>query len=206
MREALATSGACVGEIRADRLAGVLLPGEVAVGFLRHQPPGASSEYLLAHVLPAGGHPVRVDLGPVDDYNTVYDGRVISIDPASGAQTLVASGGLLLNPRSIAVGPSGNLYVLNQLGPTMSGLDQLVTINPGSGVQTLLVSNFVDPSTPHEIQTDGLGRLLISASGGPVGGIFEVDPFTGLTTRISDSLMAGVSNPATAAFAFFVEA
>ena len=110
------------------------------------------------------GQILVVDKGPAtNDYPIamVYDGKIIRIDPATGAQTMVAEGGLLLNPRSIAVGPNGDLYVLNQWGTTSGvGLDQLVRINPTTGVQTLLVSDYVDPPAPRVIHSDGLGRLL----------------------------------------------
>jgi len=142
--------------------------------------------------LDAAGQIFVVDGGPViSDWPSqmIYDGRIIRIDPATGVQTLVSSGGLLLNPQSLAVGPSGDLYVLNHWGLSNGiGLDQLVRINPTTGVQTLLVNDYSIPPSPREIRSDPFGGLLLAGRGtvtGANGGIFEVDPVSGSTTPIS---------------------
>jgi len=145
--------------------------------------------------LDAAGQIFVVDGGPViSDWPSqmIYDGRIIRIDPATGVQTLVSSGGLLLNPQSLAVGPSGDLYVLNHWGGSSGvGLDQLVRINPTTGVQTLIVTDFVQPPAPKKMRFDRFGRLLVSSAGngsGLNGGIFELDPIDGSATLLSNTI------------------
>lgn len=73
---ALAEHGLQHTGVSAAELAARLPDGAAAVGFLRHRWPEAvdggrplrtGREHLLAHVLHAGGDPVRVELGPIDE-------------------------------------------------------------------------------------------------------------------------------------------
>jgi hypothetical protein len=70
-------------------------------------------------------------------------GRVVRVDPSTGAQTVVASGsrgGLLSRPFGITGTASGNLVVVNYHSTAGAPPGTVVTINPRSGSQTLLAS------------------------------------------------------------------
>jgi hypothetical protein len=70
-------------------------------------------------------------------------GRVVRVDPSTGAQSVVASGsrgGLLSRPFGIAGTASGNLVVVNYHGRAGAPPGTVVSIHPRSGSQTLLGS------------------------------------------------------------------
>ena len=70
-------------------------------------------------------------------------GRVVRVDPSTGAQTVIASGspgGLLSRPFGIAGTASGNLVVVNYHSRAGAAAGTVVSINPRSGSQTLLAS------------------------------------------------------------------
>lgn len=102
--------------------------------------------------------------------------RVIRIDPDSGAQQLVASGGYLAEPFAIAFEPAGTLLVADDGG---SGAAAIVRIDPATGNQSLLgdetpVGIAVDPDTGEVFFTDGFDA-----------GVLVVDPSTGVTTPVA---------------------
>jgi hypothetical protein len=79
-------------------------------------------------------------------------GNVVRIDPVTGAQTLLTSGGLLNTPRDLAVGDDGSIYVLDSS-------KALIQVDPVTGQQTLLANDFT-------FQQDfGLAALLPGPAG-----------------------------------------
>src|SRR5512145_148938 len=44
-----------------------------------------------------------------------YDGRIIKVDPATGQQTLIASGGSISDPTGIAIDPAGRILTTDTL-------------------------------------------------------------------------------------------
>jgi len=112
------------------------------------------------------------------------DGRVIQVDPATGAQTVITNGNLLQEPRGIAVGTDGTLYV-DDIGD-----DQIVKVTAG-GQQTALHTG-APLTQPEQLTMDTTGRLLV-ANAGATGTIFAVDPNTGVATALaSNTTLAAV--------------
>src|SRR5262249_36897685 len=61
-------------------------------------------------------------------------GNVVRINPVTGAQTLLSSGGLFNTPRDGTVGDDGTIYVLDSH-------QSIIKVDPVSGQQTLLTSD-----------------------------------------------------------------
>jgi sugar lactone lactonase YvrE len=123
------------------------------------------------------------------------DGRVIRVDPLSGRQTLVSSGGVLVDTAGIAVAPDGALYVVDNLAADNDGA--VVRIDPRTGAQTV-VSEGDRLDLPFGIALDRDGRLVVAnrVSPGAVlgtclasGRIVRVDPSTGAQTVVAESLL-----------------
>lgn len=110
-------------------------------------------------------------------------GKVVRVDPGSGAQQLVAQGdslGELAWPLGLAVAPDGGIVVANEC----AGGAALVRVDPFAGLQTDITWNSQQDVlvTPERIAFDPAGALLVSDfSVGPDedGGIVRVDPDTG---------------------------
>jgi hypothetical protein len=123
---------------------------------------------------------------------------VISVNPATGKQTLVSSNDqavnsgdpLLSDPSGIVLLPDGTIAVSNRSAPSVVG------INPATGKQTLISSNtqpvnsgsseFLDAT--YGLGTDGHGALVAAArdSGGP-GALVGIDRATGKQTIVSSN-------------------
>jgi streptogramin lyase len=91
----------------------------------------------------------------------VTDGRagpaeVLRIDRASGNQSVVSTGGELINPDDIAVGPDGWIYLAD--AGDGAGYGGIIKINPFTGEQS-----YVEPRGIHDavsgIAVDGTGRI-----------------------------------------------
>jgi DNA-binding beta-propeller fold protein YncE len=158
------------------------------LGTLFHQP------YDLA--VEADGGIVVADMGVPN----VRDGSVIRVDPVTGRQSLVASGGNFYDPAGIAIGPDGMLYVLDNLAGPNSGA--VIKVSPNTGVQQLIASNFTfDPTKlfdlPFGIAVRPNGQIIVvnrSLSGAlPVpcllgtGRVFAVDPVSFVQSSISNA-------------------
>ena len=112
--------------------------------------------------------------GPVD--SSLPGGRIVRVDPTTGAQTLISYGGLLDGPQGVVIDAAGNI-ILNDTYD-----DQLIKVNPADGSQTLIPSGglFVDT---RGITIDAAGDILVADFGyGGSGAIIRVDPATGAQT------------------------
>jgi sugar lactone lactonase YvrE len=78
------------------------------------------------------GSLVIADMGELNQ----KDGSVIRVDPLTGRQSLVSSGGEFFDPSGIAVGPNGVLYVLDNLAPDNDG--GVIRVDPRTGAQSVL--------------------------------------------------------------------
>jgi sugar lactone lactonase YvrE len=158
------------------------------LGTLFHEP------YDLA--VEADGAIVVADMGVPNQ----KDGSVIRVDPTTGRQSLVASGGDFYDPVGIAVAPDGMLYVLDTAPGANSGA--VIKVNPVTGAQALIASNFTpDPTRlfdlPFGIAVRPNGQIIVvnrSLSGAlPVpcllgtGRVFAVDPVTFVQSNISNA-------------------
>ena len=171
----------------------------------RNGPQGTLFERPYDLAVEADGNLVVADLGRPNE----KDGAVIRVDPLTGAQRLVASGGEFYDPAGIAVAPDGRLYVVDNRAPDNDGA--VIEVDPVTGAQRL-VSEGDMLDLPFGIAVDGDGTLVVTnrtAPGGlggcnPIGSVIRVDPASGHQERISrsgspfDSLIAyplGVALP-----------
>jgi DNA-binding beta-propeller fold protein YncE len=138
------------------------------------------------------GQLVVVDIGEPNR----KDGAVIRVDPLTGRQSLVSSGGEFFDPAGIAVAPDGQIYVVDNRAPDDDGA--VIRVDPRTGVQTLVTER---SSAPHRGQLDlpfGIaierdGNLVVSNRESPaplpllcplLGKVVRVDPVTGNQQRV----------------------
>jgi uncharacterized repeat protein (TIGR03803 family) len=106
--------------------------------------------------------------------------KVIAIDPLTGLQTVVSSGGNLVHPDGLAVDPgTGSLIVAD----AESGGGALIRVDPGTGIQTVLVSAntgapfqfpthvTIDPGTGDYLVTDGNSNVSLYSQ---IGALYRV--------------------------------
>src|SRR5215218_7580612 len=65
--------------------------------------------------------------------SSTADGRLIRVDPATGQQTLITSGGLLADPNKVVRDSAGNLLVADF---NSGGSGAIIKVDPVTGVQT----------------------------------------------------------------------
>ena len=137
---------------------------------------------VLLVLLPATAWAKAGDIFVVDQ--TAFGGSVIRVDPATGAQSPLASGGSFIEPSSIVFDSQGQLLVVDTeaFGGTTGGV---IRVDPVTGAQTPLASGapFANPSG---IALDLQGRILVTdafALGGSA--IIAVDPVTGTQTPVA---------------------
>ncbi len=127
-------------------------------------------------VAPGGGSLYVVDMGEFASGTTpVADGRVIRVDPASGAQSLVASGGELVDPAGITVAPDGTLFVVENVGVGPARDPAVIRIDPASGAQSV-VTRGGNLCYPFGIAIEPNGDLIATDFGDLiVGGAVQID-------------------------------
>jgi sugar lactone lactonase YvrE len=111
-------------------------------------------------------------------------GAIVRVNPTSGAQTIVSSGGNFACPGGVAVAPSGEIFVVNG-GGAFGG--RVVRVDPTNGAQTLVASGgFI--TTPQGIAVEADGNLVVADPrnlGGPLSVVLRVHPVTGAQTVVS---------------------
>jgi sugar lactone lactonase YvrE len=113
----------------------------------------------------------------VGGFNT---GAILRVDPATGAKTVVASGGSFIDPASIAFDAAGDLIVRD--------LRRLIRVDLATGEQTIISENGLFGS-PGDFALDANGDILIADGDVQVGGrghgqIIRVDAVTGAQTTV----------------------
>jgi sugar lactone lactonase YvrE len=135
------------------------------------------------------------------------DGRVIRVDPLTGRQSLVSSGGVLVDTAGIAVAANGTIYVVDNLAADGDG--GVIRIDPRTGAQTVIArgpGTLLEPDLdlPFGILVDRDGTLVVSNRETPGdctllppgGSLIRIDPATGARSRIADrSLFALFDRP-----------
>jgi sugar lactone lactonase YvrE len=116
-------------------------------------------------------------------------GGIIRVDPATGAQSRVASGGVFTDPSDLALDAQGRILVADP--NAFGGTGGIIRVDPVSGAQAVLSSggSFSDP---FGIVLDYEGRLLISDSSAfspGYGGVIRVDPASGVQQMVTMSPM-----------------
>ena len=118
-----------------------------------------------------------------EDAFSAYGG-VIRVDPATGAQTTVASGAPFSSPGDVAVEADRDILVADQ--EAFGGPGGVIRVNPADGAKTTVSSggSFVDPSG---IAVEADGDILVADANafGGGGGVIRVDPATGAQTTVS---------------------
>ena len=115
-------------------------------------------------------------------------GSIIKVDPLSGAQTVISTGGSLVAPGGIAFDQNGDIILadLHALGGACPvGCGGVIRIDRTTGAQTVISSggNF---HNPFGIVVESNGNLVVSEEGGPnPGKILRVDPVTGVQQILS---------------------
>jgi DNA-binding beta-propeller fold protein YncE len=118
-----------------------------------------------------GGHSLYVaDMGEFGSgANPAPDGRIVRVDPASGAQSLVSQGGELVDPAGIAVAPDGTLFVVENVGAGPTRGPAVIRIDPRSGAQSV-VSRGGNLCYPFGIAIEPGGSLIVTDFGDLVMG------------------------------------
>jgi DNA-binding beta-propeller fold protein YncE len=116
-------------------------------------------------VAPGGGSLYVVDMGEFAEGATpAADGRIIRVDPASGAQSVVSAGGELVDPAGIAVAPDGTLFVVENVGLGPARDPAVVRINPATGAQSV-VTRGGNLCYPFGIALEADGNLIVTDFG-----------------------------------------
>jgi DNA-binding beta-propeller fold protein YncE len=180
-------SGAVI--LRADPASGSLV--EVS----RNGPQGTLFRRPYDLAVEADGSLVVADLGVPN----ARDGAVIRVDPLTGVQSLVSSGGEFYDPAGIAVAPDGQLYVVDNRAPDDDGA--VIKVDPRSGAQTLVTERSDLPGRdqldlPFGIAIERDGSLVVSnrvspdripANCQPLGKVVRVNPVTGLQQEVANA-------------------
>jgi DNA-binding beta-propeller fold protein YncE len=125
------------------------------------------------------------------------DGAVIRVDPLTGRQSLVSSGGEFFDPAGLAVAPDGQIFVVDNRAPDNDGA--VIRVDPHTGAQTLVTERSSAPGRreldlPFGIAIESDGNLVVSnrvlpnelPEGCPVAGkVVRVNPLTGDQARVS---------------------
>lgn len=104
---------------------------------------------------------------------------IFLIDPVSGLQTALSTGGLLTVPFAVAVDWYGNIFVAD------AGTDSIIRVNPLTGVQSLLASGG-SLQDPLGITIDGQGNVVVADAG--TCSLIRINPSSGIQSVISSGL------------------
>ena len=95
--------------------------------------------------------------------------RIIEVDPLTGAQAIISSGGVLRHPYGVAIDAAGKIIV----GDIGAGV---VSVDPATGHQTVISSGgFL--SNPIGVALDASGDIIVVNNTSDL--IISVDPVTG---------------------------
>jgi Ca2+-binding RTX toxin-like protein len=140
----------------------------------------------------------------VADYSAFTVGGLISVDPATGAETKLSANDLPVNnsskffvtPVELTVAPDGQILVADF--DAFGGTGGVISVDPATGKETKVSANDMSVNNtskffvnPNGIAVAADGQILISdrkAFGG-TGGVISVDPATGKETKVSANEM-----------------
>jgi streptogramin lyase len=111
---------------------------------------------------------------------------VLYVNPVTGAQSILTSGGFLSRPEAVVANPAGDIFVVE--ADRFGVGSKIVKVDASTGSQSVLASGgaLLDP---HDIVVRSDGMLLVADFSGPhgSGGIILVNPVTGTQTVLLDS-------------------
>jgi sugar lactone lactonase YvrE len=209
---------------RDGQQSAVLLRVNPATGALEEVSRNSSAQgTLFRHpydvaVAPGGGSLYVVDMGEFAEGTTpAADGRVIRVDPASGAQTVVSAGGELVDPAGIAVAPDGTLFVVENVGVGPARDPAVVRIDPATGAQSV-VTRGGSLCYPFGIAVEPSGVLVVTDFGDLIiggqtqidcpqnfGAVYRVNPGTGAQSVLSINQVPSPGNLLRGVFGAAVE-
>jgi len=118
-------------------------------------------------------------------YPPLGSGRIVKVDPTTGAQTLVSSGGLLDGLWGIAIEASGHIIVTDMAHPIYGGAPEIIRVDPATGAQTLVSAGGL-LVRPRGLAIDAAGDILVAdPSSGGTGAIIRVNPVTGAQSVVT---------------------
>jgi DNA-binding beta-propeller fold protein YncE len=175
--------------LRADPATGAL------VEISRNGPQGALFQRPYDLAVEPDGNLVVADLGIPNR----RDGAVIRVDPLTGRQSLVSSGGEFFDPAGIAVAPDGQIYVVDNRAPDNDGA--VIRVDPRTGAQTLVTERSGKPGRraldlPFGIAIEQDGNLVVSNRVSPdqiplicpsLGKVVRVDPASGYQHEVDSA-------------------
>jgi sugar lactone lactonase YvrE len=108
---------------------------------------------------------------------------IVHINPTTGIQSLIATGGYLVNPSGLVIDQAGSLIVADI--DAIDGNGALIRVDPLTGAQAVISSGgyFNDP---WGVGLDNSGNIYVAdriALSGP-GSVIRVDPATGSQTQV----------------------
>ena len=133
------------------------------------------------------------DMGAyADGPDPAADGAIVRVDPLTGAQSLVARGGRLVDPAGLALAADGSILVVDNVG--FGGAPELLRIDPTSGAQNV-VSAGDKLCYPFGIAVEPSGSVLVTDFGSPpgqsgtcpanLGQVLRVNPDTGAQSTLA---------------------
>ena len=120
-------------------------------------------------------------------------GAVFRVDPQTGDQALISSGGDLTSPVGVAVEADGQIVVAD--ADALGGTGGVIRVDPVTGSQTTVASGGLF-SNPFDLVVEPGGTILVvdpHASG--AGGVIRVDPATGDQSMVSSGQEPGAALP-----------
>ena len=166
---------------RASQPSAVVLRVNPLTGALEEVSRNGSQGALFQHpydiaVAPGGRSLYVVDMGEfASGTYPAADGRIIRVDPASGAQSVVSQGGELVDPAGIAVAADGTLFVVENVGVGPARDPAVVRIDPASGAQSVLTRGSY-LCYPFGIALEASGNVIVTDFGDLIaGGVTELD-------------------------------
>jgi hypothetical protein len=108
----------------------------------------------------------------------VYDGALVRVNPTTGAQTMISSGGLLNDPVGVAVDGAGRILVADF---NSGGGGALIRVDPLTGAQSLATAAPLS-GQPRGVAIAPSGMIYVSCDNGK---IVAVNPVSGAQTTVS---------------------
>lgn len=139
----------------------------------------------------SSGDLLVADFGAAGISSTTADGRLVRINALTGAQSLVSSGGNLVNPTDVAISGAGDLFVTEARRGIPTG-GAILKVDASSGAQSI-VTGALPLVDPVALALDGSGNAFVAEenSHGGFGSLLRVDLSTGAITTIASGLPFG---------------